>query len=85
MQLIDFISSKIIINVTIDIIFLSSSSFHRILNSLNVFDLTGHATKHDRLKRALSFIRFGSYYAVLASVIERKKKKIKVLCYFCSF
>ena len=43
-----------------------------------LFDLTGHATKHDRLKRALSFIRFGSYYAVLASVIERKKK-IKVL------
>ena len=40
-----------------------------------LFDLTGHATKHDRLKRALSFIRFGSYYAVLASVIERKKKK----------
>ena len=39
-----------------------------------LFDLTGHATKHDRLKRALSFIRFGSYYAVLASVIERKKK-----------
>ena len=49
-----------------------------------LFDLTGHATKHDRLKRALSFIRFGSYYAVLASVIERKKKKkIKVLHYFC--
>ena len=60
MQLIDFISSKIMINATIDIIFLSSSSFHRILNSLNVFDLTGHATKHDRLKRALSFIRPGS-------------------------